>query len=67
NKFGQIIFEDILIFEKIKDTVPSPKNALLIAERHLKKAEQIAPEEVLCDFKDVYVKMNNVKPSPIFK
>lgn len=66
NKFGQMIFEDILIFEKIRETAPTPKNAFLIAEKHLKRAEQTAPNEVLCDFKDVYLKMNNVKPSPIF-
>lgn len=66
NKFGQMIFEDILIFEKIAKTAPIPKNAFSIAEKHLKRAEQTAPKEVICDFKDVYLKMNSVKPSPIF-
>ncbi len=67
NKFGQRIFEDILIFEKVKLEVPSPKNAVSIAERHLRKAEKIAPKDVICDFKDAYMKLNNVKPSPIFE
>jgi hypothetical protein len=67
NKFGQMIFEDILIFEKRKNSSPIPKNAFIIAEKHLKRAELIAPKEVLNDFKDVFVKLNNVKPSPIFK
>ncbi|MEA5099883.1 MAG: hypothetical protein VB011_05110, partial [Bacteroidales bacterium] len=67
NKFGQMIFEDILIFEKIKNSPPIPINAIMIAEKHLKRAELIAPKEVLMDFKDVFVKLNNVKPSPIFK
>lgn len=67
NKFGQMIFEDILIFEKIKNSSPLPKNAIPIAEKHLKRAEQIAPFEVLDDFRDVFVKLNQVKPSPIFK
>lgn len=67
NKFGQRIFEDILIFEKQGDTSPNPKKAVEIAENHLKEAEKVAPTDVLCDFKDVYLKLNNVKPSPIFK
>lgn len=67
NKFGQMIFEDILIFEKIKNSSPIPKNAFSIAEKHLKRAVLIAPKEVLEDFKDVFIKLNNVKPSPIFK
>jgi hypothetical protein len=62
-----LIFEDILIFEKTKNDLPIPKNAFSIAEKHLKRAEQIAPDEVLDDFKDVLVKLNQVKPSPIFK
>lgn len=62
-----MIFEDILIFEKIKNSPPIPINAITIAEKHLKRAELIAPKEVLMDFKDVFVKLNNVKPSPIFK
>jgi hypothetical protein len=62
-----MIFEDILIFEKIKNGSPLPKNAFSIAEKHLKRAEQIAPKEVLVDFKDVFVKLKQVKSSPIFK
>lgn len=66
NKFGQQIFEDILIFEKVSNKVPIPKNAVSIAERHLKVAERVAPSDVICDFKDAYTKLNNVKSSPIF-
>lgn len=67
NKFGQLISEEILIFEKIKNINPIPNNAFSIAEKHLKRAELVAPKEVLEDFKDVFVKLNNVKPSPIYK
>ncbi len=67
NKFGQRIFEDILIFEKIGNTALNPENAITIAEKHLKKAETVAPLDVKCDFKDSYLKLNNIKPSPIFE
>lgn len=67
NKFGQRIFEDILICEKTGSVPPSPENALAIAENHLKKAEKVAPQEVKCDFKEAYLKLSDVKPSPIFE
>ncbi|MBC6410336.1 MAG: hypothetical protein GDA42_07755 [Ekhidna sp.] len=67
NKFGQRIFEDILICKKIGNTAPNPEYAVTIAEKHLKKTEKAAPLDVRCDFKDAYLKLNNIKPSPIFE
>lgn len=66
NKFGNRIIEDIIIVEKEVSKKPVLNVASSIAERHLKRAKQIAPNEVLNDFVDAVYRTNNIKPSPIF-
>jgi DNA modification methylase len=67
NKFGKNIIEDILIVQKNNETRPNTGFAKKIASKHLAKARNFAPKDVLIDFDDVMLKLNNVKHSPIFK
>lgn len=67
NKFGKEIVEDIIIIEKIPDSIPKSGKAKDIAKKHLIEARKKAPNDVLSDFDDVMNKIENVKNSPIYR
>jgi len=67
NKFGQKIYEDILIYKAEKNTEPSIGSSYQIAKNHIKQGQKRAPEDVLIDFENALKKYDTVKPSPIYK
>ena len=66
NKFGKLIIEDIISIDKDPNAIPEVRNASQVAITHLLKAQNVAPKDVLVNFKDALERVNSVKPSPIF-
>jgi len=67
NKFGKIIYEDILIFKAEKSKEPTLGSSYEIARQHIKEARNKAPSDVIIDFDNAIEKYKSVKPSPIYK
>jgi len=67
NKFGQIIFEDLLIFKADKRTEPIIGTSYEIANMHITEGRKRAPKDVLIDFDNALEKYKTVQPSPIYK
>jgi len=67
NKFGQTIYEDLLIFKADKRTEPVIDSSYEIAKRHIIEGRKRAPEDVLIDFDNAIERYKTVQPSPIYK
>lgn len=67
NKFGEIIYEDILhlIPDSVK-IIPGDEFARLLAQWMLKRASKKAKTEVVKEILDAQKRANNVKNSPLF-
>jgi len=67
NKFGKLIYEDILHFENCSVT---PQNALAnartIASQVLEASLPLAAEEVRCDLEEALANVSEVQASPLF-
>jgi hypothetical protein len=65
NKFGALIYEDILHF-RLPPRIGKGESPTAIAEETLRAAMEYAPQESMEDLKDALDRVGEVKPSPIY-
>jgi len=67
NKFGKMIYEDILVLRPINSLLNTDVTAKKVALAHLELAIQRAPIESRDDLSKAISSIDNITPSPIFK
>lgn len=67
NRYGENIFEDIIIAEKISSDISNTEVFKTIGLSHIENALSYASEDVLCDIKDVLQNNSSITESKIYK